>query len=107
MNHSTDPTTITPKESPDLSALLIEHQTTGTPLAELARKAGIPPHRLYYLKRKGNETVKERFAPVRILPQSASAIGLELMIDHDLRLRIPTGSDPDQVARLVGALRSC
>lgn len=94
-----------------IEELLDQHEVKGTALAKLARGAGLPAHRLYYAFRKRQSKLlaeaQTRFAPVRVVQQPPSPIGLEILIGTDLRLRIPAGSDPAQVAAMVGALREC
>ena len=98
-------------QSLTINELLDEHESKGTALAKLARGAGLPAHRLYYYYRKRQSQrvleAQPRFAPVRVVQPQTAMIGLELLIGADLRLRIPAGSDPAQVAAMVGALREC
>ncbi len=100
-----------PNPSELIDALLAEHESSGTPIAKLARRAGIPPHRLYYVYRKRTaESAAEAesvFAPVRILGPSPSATALELNFANGMTLRIPRGADLSQVASLVQSLESC
>jgi lambda repressor-like predicted transcriptional regulator len=48
----TTATAPTPNLSEQIETLLAEHESSGTSIAKLARRAGIPPHRLYYVYRK-------------------------------------------------------
>ena len=107
-------TTVTaaaPNLSEQIDILLAEHESSGTSIAKLARRAGIPPHRLYYVYRKrvaaSTAEAESAFAPVRILGPSPSATALELNFANGMTLRIPRGADLDQVASLVQALESC
>ncbi len=103
--------TPTPNLSEQIDTLLAEHESSGTSIAKLARRSGIPPHRLYYVYRKrAAETAAEAesaFAPVRILGPSPSTTALELNFANGMTLRIPRGADLGQVASLVQALESC
>ncbi len=80
-------------------------------IAKLARRAGIPAHRLYYVYRKrvaeSAAVAESAFAPVRILAPSPSTTALELNFANGMTLRIPRGADLGQVASLVQALESC
>jgi AcrR family transcriptional regulator len=109
--NDTDTTGTTPNLSEQIDVLLAEHESSGTSIAKLARRAGIPPHRLYYVYRKrlAESTAKTEsaFAPVRILGPSPSATALELNFANGMTLRIPRGADPGQVASLVQALELC
>lgn len=101
----------TPTLSEQIDTLLEEHESSGTSIAKLARRSGIPPHRLYYVYRKraaeSAAEVESAFAPVRILAPGPSATALELCFANGMTLRIPRGADLHQVASLVQALESC
>ncbi len=107
--------TITTGTAPNLSeqidALLAEHENSGTSIAKLARRSGIPPHRLYYVYRKraaeSTAEAESSFAPVRILGPSPSTTALELSFATGMTLRIPRGADLGQVVSLVQALEAC
>ncbi len=107
----TTATTPTLDLSEQIDILLAEHESSGTSIAKLARRAGIPAHRLYYVYRKrAAETAVEAgatFAPVRILGPSLSTTALELNFANGMTMRIPRGADLCQVASLVQALESC
>ena len=110
--NDTDTTATPPTNLSDqIDALLAEHESSGTSIAKLARRAGIPPHRIYYVQRKrAAESATElepHFAPARILGPSPSATALELNFANGMTLRIPRGADLGQVANLVQALESC
>ncbi len=100
-----------PNLSEQINALLAEYESSGTSIAKLARRSGIPPHRLYYVYRKraakSAAEAESAFAPVRILGPSPSTTALELGFANGMTLHIPRGADLDQVASLVQALESC
>ena len=94
---------------------LLRHFTSGLSISEFCSRAGVPESAFYYWKRRlaaGPRLSSQRpplFVPLQLQGQPgeghpSSALGVEVELPHQVRLRFDSPPEPEWLGRLVAAL---
>jgi transposase-like protein len=95
--------------------LFATQKKRGLSLAALARESGIPAGTLSWWKKEIRRRADRRgssprpsFVPVTVRPASrpVTDAGFEILLPNDVRLRVPTAFDKNDLERLVATLVS-
>jgi hypothetical protein len=107
-----------PKD-PELERLwrqrLLRHSTSGLSITEFCSRAGVPCSSFYYWKRRlaaGSRPALRHpplFVPLHVDDQpheghSSGALGVEIELPHQVRLRFDSPPEPEWLSRVVAAL---
>ena len=92
---------------PQLVELIAHQEQSGLSVAAYAREHDISSWKLYdarrALRKRDPEFIELDMDRVEVVADAS----LEIVLPHDLRVRVPPNFDADSLRRLVGALSSC
>ena len=94
---------------------LLRHSTSGLSISEFCSRAGVPESAFYYWKRRlaaGSRLSSQRpplFVPLQVQDQPREApqwgaLGVEVELPHQVRLRFGSPPEPEWLGRVVAVL---